>query len=119
MRVVVQAQTGRIKGTLMDDSGTSSEGALVMASLRSSPAPVILVLGRPPFFMPVTANAAEVPKGEYQIDGLLVGAYAVCVENPERASLNRCLWTDKPVTVDLAADTAVSGVCVVASKGSL
>jgi hypothetical protein len=31
--------------------------------------------------------------------------------------LNPCLWADKPVTVDLAAGGAVSGVSVVASKG--
>jgi hypothetical protein len=31
--------------------------------------------------------------------------------------LNPCLWTDKPVTVDLAAGGGVSGVSVVASKG--
>jgi hypothetical protein len=111
------AQTGRITGTVTDDSGTPIVGALVMASLRSSPAPLTLVPGRPPFFMPVMANAAAGPKGEFQIDGLLVGTYAVCVENPERAFLNPCLWTDKPVTVDLAAGAAVSGVSVVAPKG--
>jgi hypothetical protein len=36
---------------------------LTMASLRSSPAPMMLVPGRPPFFMPVMANAAAGPKG--------------------------------------------------------
>jgi hypothetical protein len=80
----------------MDDSGTPIEGALVMASLRSSPAPVMLVPGRPPFFMSVMANAAAGPKGEFQIDGLRVGTHAVCIEKPERAFLNLCFWADKP-----------------------
>lgn len=112
------AQTGRITGTLTDGSGTPIAGGMVMASLRSSPAPIPWTPGRPPAFMSVRANAASTEKGEFQIDGLLVGTYVLCVETSHGAYLNPCLWTDQPVRVEMAEDARVSGVSVVAPKGA-
>jgi hypothetical protein len=111
------AQTGRISGTVIDDSGAPVVGAMVMASLRSSPAPVTPTPGQLPPFMPVMANAASGSKGDFEIKNLLVGTYALCVEASQGAYLNPCVWADQPVTVEMADGAVVKGVPVVAPRG--
>ncbi len=110
-------QTGRITGTVVDDAGAAISGASVTAALWSTPQPIQLVPGKPPAFMPVPANALTGSKGEFQIEGLLTGKYHVCVEKPEAAMLNPCLWADAPVRVDVTTGATFSGVSVVAAKG--
>lgn len=110
-------QTGRITGTIVDDSGTPIQGARVAASLWSSAKPISFVPGRPPAFMPVPAKALSGSKGEFQVEGLFAGTYYVCVEKPEGAILNPCLWADPPASVDVAEGATTSGVSVAAAKG--
>ncbi len=110
-------QTGRITGTVVDDSGAPIQGASVAASLWSSAKPVPFVAGRPPAFMPVAAKALSGSKGEFQVEGLSAGEYHICVEKPEAAVLNPCLWADPPVSVDVGEGATVIGVSVVAAKG--
>ncbi|HPT28807.1 MAG TPA: carboxypeptidase-like regulatory domain-containing protein [Bryobacteraceae bacterium] len=110
-------QTGRITGAVVDDSGTPIQGARVAASLWSSAKPVPFVAGRPPAFMPVPASALTGSKGEFEVSGLHAGKYYVCVEKPEAAILNPCLWADPPASVDVGEGAAVSGISVVAANG--
>ncbi len=111
------SQTGGITGNVVDDGGAPIQGASVSASLWSSAKPVPFVAGRPPAFMPVSAKALTGSKGEFQVDGLVAGKYYVCVEKPDSAILNPCLWADPPVSVDVEEGKAASGVSVVAAKG--
>jgi hypothetical protein len=115
--VAALGQTGRITGTILDESGAPIEGASVTASLWSSAKPIPFVAGRPPSFMPVLAKALSGAKGEFQVEGLFAGRYYVCVEKREAAILNPCLWADPPVSVDVGEEATVSGVSVVAAKG--
>ncbi len=112
------SQTGCITATVVDDSGAPIQGASVAAALWSSAKPVPFVAGRPPAFMPVPAKALTGSKGEFQVEGLVAGKYYVCVEKPEGAILNPCLWADTPVSVDVADGAITSGVSVVAAKGA-
>ena len=117
LSVTAFSQSGRIAGSVVDDSGAPIPGASVTAALWSTTQTLTLVPGKPPAFMPVPANALTGAKGEFQIDGLIAGQYYVCVEKPDAAILNPCLWADPPTPVDVGAAATVSGLVVTASKG--
>ena len=110
------AQTGRITGTVTDDSGAAVAGAAVRASLRSSVSPGVTGPGGAPPFFPFPPVAASTATGGFEIDNLPAGKYTLCVEKPESTLLDPCLWT-VPVTLDVKAGATASGVSVVMSQG--
>ncbi|MGJ5814498.1 carboxypeptidase-like regulatory domain-containing protein [Paludibaculum fermentans] len=110
-------QTGGITGSVLDDTGAPVEGARVVASLWSSTKAVPFVAGRPPAFMPVPAKATSGAKGEFQIEGIFAGKYYVCVEKPEAALLNPCLWADQPESVNVDEGVTTRGIAVTVTKG--
>ena len=112
-------QSGRVTGTVVDASGQPITGALVRATMRSSPKPIPLTPGRAPAFMPVASIAPSGEKGEFQIDGLYAATYAMCVYKPQSAVLDPCLWSDAPVVVTLAEGSTSSGVTVTAAQGTV
>jgi hypothetical protein len=112
-------QSGRVTGTVVDTSGQPIAGAMVRATMRSSPQPIPLTPGKPPAFMPVSAAAPSGTKGEFQIEGLYAATYAMCVYKPQSTVLDPCLWSDTPVVVTLAADSTASGVTVTAAQGTI
>lgn len=112
-------QSGRITGTVVDASGQPITGALVRAGMRLSPKPIPLIPGKPPAFMPVASTTPSEAKGEFQIEGLDAGTYAMCVYKPQSTVLDPCLWSDTPVVVTLADDSTASGVIVTAALGTI
>lgn len=117
LAAIAFGQTGRITGTVTDDSGGPVAGALVTASLRSAVPPGTSGLGGLRLVMPFPPKTPSAAKGDSEIDGLLAGTYTLCVEKPESSMLNPCLWLDKPVNVNVAAGATVSSVSVVEPKG--
>ena len=115
--MMATAQTGRITGTVTDDTGAPIVGAVVGASLRSSVPAGSTGPGGAPLFLPVRAKAPTDAQGNYEIDGLFAATYTLCVDKPESTLLNPCLWMDQPVTVDLSANPSLSGVALTAARG--
>jgi hypothetical protein len=67
--------------------------------------------------VPFAANGLSGGNGQFEIDGLPVGTYQICVEKRSAALLNPCVWADKQQTATVAAGKTVSGVAVVAQQG--
>jgi hypothetical protein len=111
------AQTGRIAGTVTDDGGAPVVGAIVYASRQTALPSGTMVPKGTLTFLPVPGVAPTGAKGDFQVNGLYDGTYAMCVELAESSLLDPCFWAAQPVTVKVAAGAAVSGVSVVASKG--
>jgi hypothetical protein len=57
--------------------------------------------------------------GTFQISGLTAGPYTVCVQVPGGVFVDTCEWTKTPLTVDVKAGQAVSGLAVKLQQGAL
>jgi Carboxypeptidase regulatory-like domain len=112
-------QTGRVTGTVTDDSGAPVAGALVTASLQSAAPQGTKGPGGLPLFMPFPPKALSGATGDFEIDGLPAGTFRLCVEKAESSLLNPCLWVDRPASVEVSAAATASGVTVVAPRGTL
>lgn len=112
-------QTGRVTGTVTDDSGAPVAGALVTASLQSAAPQGTKGPGGLPLFMPFPPKALSGATGDFEIDGLPAGTFRLCVEKAESSLLNPCLWVDRPASVEVSPAATASGVTVVAPRGTL
>ena len=112
--VLAFSQTGKIVGTVTDDSGAPIVGAIVTADLRIADVPGTRGFGGLP--LPYPAMGPTDAQGSFQMAGLPGGTYAICVDKLGTTVLNPCWWAN-PVMVRVAAGAAVNGVSVVAPKG--
>jgi len=111
------AQTGVLKGTVTDESGSPIAGARVSASVVRSMAPLTLAANQRPSFLPAPADGATGPKGEFQVSGLSTATYTICVDVPGSDYLNPCFWSDQLATVEAQDGATASGVTIFLAKG--
>jgi hypothetical protein len=104
-----QTNTGKLLGTVTDDSGTAITGAIVSATLQP-PGPV-------PKFTPVTVSSISGGKGAFELDNLPAGTFGLCVQKPDLQLLNPCLWSDTRVTAAVNSGQTTSGISLVVEKG--
>src|SRR6185436_11912379 len=86
--LTVQAQTGRLRGTVRDASGTALSGVTVRATNQRTA---------------LTGRATTGADGSYAITGLVAGAYTVAASMPglRTVSQNVEVGSDQTVTLDL------------------
>src|SRR5438552_3769316 len=90
-----QTGTGTISGNVVDQSQKAVRLAVVTA-IRN---------GLPPFSKSTKSSV----DGAFQFQGLLPGAYSLCIQTPDDLYLDPCQWDGTPTTITLASGQAAAG----------
>jgi|GEM_PF-2033356 hypothetical protein len=103
---IAQTGTASIAGTVLDAKTLKPiPGALVIVNFQGMP--------------PLAKNTKTGGAGEFQIQGLPAGKYALCVQAAGDSYLDPCAWGATPSTVTLTAAQAATGVSLKLTAASI
>jgi hypothetical protein len=127
------ANTGAIQGKVVFDNDASALSGVTLTLVRISATPGTTVMNPPnsgtvtispiPGSEPAatattSASATPAADGSFEVDGLPVGQYAICVKDPAARVIDPCLWTDSRTTVNVIAGSLTGGLIVRVKKAS-
>jgi len=100
-------------------SGIASIAGTVLDAKTQKPIPGALVIANFQGMPPLAKNTKSGGAGEFQIQGLVAGKYALCVQSAGDSYLDPCGWGASPSTVTLTAGQAATGVSLKLTAASI
>ncbi len=100
-------------------SGTASIAGTVLDTKTQKPIPGALVIANFQGMPPLAKNTKSGGAGEFQIQGLPAGKYALCVQAAGDQYIDPCMWNSVPTSVTLTAGQAATSISLKLTAASI